>query len=93
MSNMAEKYGLTTEDVERVIQMAWEDRTPFGAIEYQFGMPEKDVIVLMRENMKRSSFKLWRKRVTGRATKHRKVRGFDTGRFKSDNQKTYRDNS
>ena len=50
----------------RIIEMAWEDRTPFDAIEDQFGLSEKDVIVIMRKNLKLSSFKLWRKRVSGR---------------------------
>ena len=59
------------DDIEdRIIEMAWEDRTPFEAIEYQFGMKENDVRKLMRENLKRSSFELWRKRVKGRKTKH-----------------------
>ena len=52
--------------------MAWEDRTPFEAIEYQFGMKENEVRELMRKNLKRSSFELWRKRVKGRKTKHSK---------------------
>ena len=53
--------------------MAWEDRTPFGAIEVQFGLPEKEVIKLMRRSLKPSSFRLWRKRVTGRKAKHREL--------------------
>lgn len=68
--------------------MAWEDRTPFEAIERQFGLLEKDVIALMRRQMKSSSFKMWRERVTGRKTKHTHKRGFVEGRFKSQNQKT-----
>jgi len=67
--------------------MAWEDRTPFDAIEYQFGLNEKQVIALMRREMKPSSFRMWRKRVSGRSTKHRKLRGFLEGRFRSQNQK------
>tara|TARA_Y100001968_G_scaffold191842_1_gene175770 strand:+ start:770 stop:967 length:198 start_codon:yes stop_codon:yes gene_type:complete len=65
--------------------MAWEDRTPFDAINFQFNLKEKDVIQLMRSNLKRSSFKLWRKRVSGRKLKH----GFPDSptRFKSSNQK------
>ncbi|MGF1485717.1 MAG: TIGR03643 family protein [Prochloraceae cyanobacterium] len=73
--------------IDRVIEMAWEDRTPFAAIEFQFGLSEKDVIAIMRKYMKRSSFKMWRKRVTGRKTKHLAKRDFLAGRFKSDNQK------
>ena len=71
----------------RVIQMAWEDRTPFEAIEFQFGLSEKEVIALMRQSLKPSSYRLWRKRVTGRRTKHLKKRSFTVGRFKSHNQK------
>ena len=67
---------------DRVIEMAWEDRTPFEAIEFQFGMSERDVINLMRLKLKKSSFKLWRKRVNGRKTKHLKLRTFGKGRFK-----------
>ena len=61
---------MTEEDLDRIIQMAWEDRTPFEAIEFQFGLKENDVRKLMRSNLKDSSFKLWRKRVKGRKTKH-----------------------
>lgn len=60
----------TSEDLDRIIEMAWEDRTPFEAIEFQFGLSEPQVIALMRQQMKTSSFKLWRKRVSGRQTKH-----------------------
>ena len=56
--------------IDRVIEMAWEDRTSFEAIQYQFGLSEKDVIALMRKEMKSSSFRMWRKRVSGRKTKH-----------------------
>ncbi|WP_188020497.1 TIGR03643 family protein [Synechococcus sp. RS9907] len=61
---------LPSEDLDRIIEMAWEDRTPFEAIEFQFGLSEPQVIALMRQEMKASSFKLWRKRVSGRKTKH-----------------------
>ena len=70
----------------RIIEMAWEDRTPFDAIEDQFRLSEKDVIVLMRKNLKLSSFKLWRKRVSGRKMKHRKNHAKNMYRFKSKNQ-------
>ena len=60
-------------DLDRIIEMAWEDRTPFDAILLQFGINEGDVIKLMRNNLKSSSFKLWRKRVQGRKTKHKKL--------------------
>ncbi|MEL7226623.1 MAG: TIGR03643 family protein [Cyanobacteria bacterium P01_D01_bin.36] len=80
---------LDTATIDRVLEMAWEDRTPFGAIEVQFGLKEQEVIEVMRRYMKRSSFKMWRKRVTARKTKHAKRREFDSGRFKSSNQKNY----
>jgi uncharacterized protein (TIGR03643 family) len=68
----AERYN-NDEDIYRIIQMAWEDLTPFEAIEFQFGLKEKEVIEFMRLNSKESSFRMWRKRVTGRVTKHRKL--------------------
>jgi uncharacterized protein (TIGR03643 family) len=61
---------LSAADLSRVIEMAWEDRTPFDAIEQHFGLSEPQVIALMRKELKRGSFNLWRERVTGRATKH-----------------------
>lgn len=61
---------LSESDISRLIEMAWEDRTPFDAIEKIFGLSEPQVIQLMRSELKRRSFELWRKRVTGRATKH-----------------------
>lgn len=61
--------------------MAWEDRTPFGAIESQFGLAESEVIKIMRKELKRSSFELWRKRVSGRKTKHPKKAGVELTRF------------
>jgi uncharacterized protein (TIGR03643 family) len=67
--------------------MAWEDRTPFEAIEEQFGLTEPQVIALMRHTMKSSSFRMWRQRVTARKTKHLKQRDFLLGRFKSSNQR------
>ena len=57
-------------DIDRVIEMCWEDRTPFEAIEHQFGLKEDDAIKIMRKNLKPKSFKVWRKRVYGRKTKH-----------------------
>ena len=61
---------LESADLDRIIEMAWEDRTPFEAIAYQFGLSEPQVIQLMRSQMKPSSFRMWRKRVSGRKTKH-----------------------
>ncbi|ELA7355602.1 TPA: TIGR03643 family protein [Vibrio alginolyticus] len=68
---------LTSETESRIIEMAWEDRTPFEAIKFQFGLNESDVIQFMRSRLKSSSFKLWRKRVSGRNTKHNKLRNSD----------------
>ncbi|MFT7251454.1 MAG: hypothetical protein ACI9FW_001193 [Flavobacterium sp.] len=68
--------------LDRIIEMAWEDRTPFDAITFQFGISEKETIEIMRSEMKLSSFKLWRKRVQGRATKHAKLRVNGIDRFK-----------
>ncbi len=65
---------LSETDLSRLIEMAWEDRTPFDAIERNFGLSESQVITIMRTELKRSSFNLWRKRVTGRATKHLALR-------------------
>lgn len=78
---------LELEDIDRIVEMAWEDRTPFEAIALQFGLQEQQVIELMRQQMQASSFKMWRKRVSGRKTKHLKQRDFDNGRFRSQNQK------
>lgn len=80
---------LDSETIDRVVEMAWEDRTPFEAIATQFGLTEQQVIAIMRCQMKPSSFRMWRKRVSGRKTKHLKVRNFKEGRFKSSNQKDY----
>lgn len=79
---------LSEQDIDRIIEMAWEDRTPFEAIEAQFGLSEASVIVLMRNNLKRSSFLLWRKRVnSGVSQKHLKKRDPDISRFKCDRQR------
>jgi uncharacterized protein (TIGR03643 family) len=78
---------LDGEAVDRIIEMAWEDRTSFEAINLQFGLLEKDVIALMRREMKSSSFKMWRKRVSGRKTKHAQQRSFVKGRFRCQDQK------
>ncbi|WP_406947781.1 TIGR03643 family protein [Psychrobacter luti] len=66
--------------LSRVIEMAWEDRTPFEAIEQSYGLDETAVIKLMRQELKPSSFRLWRQRVTNRVTKHQAKRPFDVGR-------------
>ena len=80
VTNDAGDRVLDEAQVSRVIEMAWEDRTPFGAIEHSYGLTESDVIKLMRQTLKPSSFKLWRERVSNRATKHEAKRGFDVGR-------------
>ncbi|WP_440056351.1 TIGR03643 family protein (plasmid) [Pseudoalteromonas sp. T1lg65] len=67
-------------DISRVIEMAWEDRTPFEAIELTYGLSESQLIRFMRENLRSSSFKLWRKRVSGRKSKHIKLRHPDISR-------------
>ena len=79
---------LDERQLDRVIEMAWEDRTPFEAILYQFNLTEKDVIKLMRSNLKESSFKRWRKRVnSGVSKKHLKKRSDEISRFKCSRQR------
>jgi uncharacterized protein (TIGR03643 family) len=75
-------------DADRIVEMAWEDRTPFEAIDFQFGLSESEVIDLMRNQLQRGSFKRWRKRVTGRKTKHSVIRSEQITRFKCDRQKS-----
>lgn len=82
----------TERDTDRIIEMAWEDRTTFDAIFFQFGLKEQEVISLMRKEMKYSSFKRWRKRVSNRSTKHLKKRNFEFGRFKCSRQKSIANN-
>lgn len=83
---------LSERDIDRIIAMAWEDRTPFDAITMQFGLKEQEVIKLMRREMKASSFRMWRARVQGRKTKHSKRRDFEEGRFKCSRQRTISNN-
>jgi uncharacterized protein (TIGR03643 family) len=79
----ANKSALSIEDIDRIIEMAWEDRTPFEAIEKQFGIKESTVIKIMRKELKRSSFNLWRKRVnSGISQKHAQLRDPAINRFK-----------
>lgn len=78
---------LSEQDIDRIIEMAWEDRTPFEAIELQFGLLEKEVIALMHKHMKGSSFRMWRTRTNGRTTKHQVISTLQKGRFKSSRQK------
>ena len=89
---MKKKPLLSNEQIDRIIEMAWEDRTPFDAILAQFGLNEKNVIDLMRKELKINSFKLWRERVHGRKTKHRKIRSNNIDRFKCSRQKNISNN-
>jgi uncharacterized protein (TIGR03643 family) len=83
-----EKQILAPKDIDRIIEMAWEDRTTFEAIEMQFGLKQQDVIKLMRKEMKASSFKMWRARTKGRSTKHASLRSDEVDRFKCSRQKS-----
>ncbi len=74
---------LTDADVSRIVEMAWEDRTPFESIKMQFGLNESGVIALMRYHMKASSFRMWRKRMAGRVTKHRALRSPEIKRHRA----------
>ena len=74
-------------DISRIIEMAWEDRTPFDAILDSYGLSEREVKALMKYQLKFSSYRLWRKRVTGRKTKHTSRRNFIFGRHKSPNKR------
>ena len=81
-------HNFKDDQIDRIIEMAWEDRTPFDAIELQFGLKENDVRKIMRTSLKESSFKMWRKRVTGRKSKH--IQKSESTRFKSKNQRANR---
>ena len=81
------KQNFSAKEMDRIIQMAWEDRTPFEAIEIQFGLKEKDVIAFMRKNSLPSSFVMWRKRMKSRKTKHTALRDEGINRFKCSRQK------
>ena len=83
---------LSSNQINRIIEMAWEDRTTFEAIQSQFGLSEQQVISLMRKELKPKSFRNWRSRVSGRKTKHSKLRTFETGRFKFSRQRTISNN-
>ena len=85
---IAEPKQLTLADIDRIIEMAWEDRTPFDAIEYQFGLKEGEVRQLMKQQLRFSSYKLWRKRVEACKTKHQKLRNGEINRFKCTRQRT-----
>ncbi|MDJ0363932.1 TIGR03643 family protein [Hymenobacter sp. H14-R3] len=83
-----EELPTKAEDIDRIIEMAWEDRTPFEAILAQFGLPEQAVIELMRRELKPASWRRWRERVQGRATKHQAKSAVDDARFKSGLQRS-----
>jgi len=83
----------TEREIDRIIQMAWEDRTPFEAIKFQFAISEKETIEIMRRNLKRSSFNLWRKRVNQKVSlKHLKKRNEEISRFKCSRQRSISNN-
>jgi len=84
---MNKQTTFNTIDADRIIQMAWEDRTPFEAIHFQFGLKEKEVIEFMRKNSLPSSFRMWRKRMQSRKTKHTALRNTTVNRFKCSRQK------
>ena len=84
---MKNKIVFSPRELDRIIEMAWEDRTSFDVIKKQFGIAEKDVIKLMRKELKEKSFKMWRKRVQGRSTKHSSMSSGDKLRFKSNSQR------
>lgn len=77
-------------DISRIIEMAWEDRTPFEAIQREYGLNETAVLQLMRKHLKLNSFKLWRERMTGRKTKHLKLREPDINRAYASGQYKHR---
>ena len=89
---MKKRKALSEKEIDRIIEMAWEDRTPFDAIQLQFDLKEQDVITLMRREMKPKSFKMWRERVQGRKTKHLKSRTSDVDRFKCSRQRNISNN-
>ena len=83
---------LSLKDIDRIIEMAWEDRTPFDAIQYQFGLSESDVRKLMKQELRFRSYKLWRMRVEACKTKHQKTRIEGIDRFKCDRQRAISNN-
>tara|TARA_B100000780_G_scaffold112320_1_gene78645 strand:+ start:263 stop:553 length:291 start_codon:yes stop_codon:yes gene_type:complete len=87
-----DKKFFTDQQIDRIIEMAWEDRTPFDAILLQFGVNEKEVITIMRTEMKTSSFKMWRERVQGRKTKHSRSSSPEKDRFRCSRQKNISNN-
>lgn len=93
MGGSVQLSNLSVVEIDRVIEMAWEDRTPFEAIKFQFGLAEKDVIALMRRELKSGSFKLWRKRVnSGVSQKHLQKRSDEINRFRCSRQRSISNN-
>lgn len=92
VKKIIQQHQLSDRDIDRIVGMAWEDRTPFDAIESQFGLKEAEVIKLMKSEMRLNNWKKWRARVQGRKTKHLKRRGEDVSRFKCSRQKTISSN-
>ena len=86
------KINLSEIEIDRIIEMAWEDRTPFDAIQYQFGLNESDVRKLMKQELRFRSYKLWRMRVEACKTKHQKTRLEGIDRFKCDRQRPISNN-
>lgn len=89
---MRKKIDLSADQIDRIVEMAWEDRTPFEAIAIQFGLREEEVIQLMRRTIKSKSFRMWRARVQGRKTKHLKQRKQEVIRFRCSLQKNISQN-
>lgn len=87
MKSKQSDLSFTEFELNRIVEMAREDRTPFDAIESQFGLSEQQVIELMRRQFKPTSWRMWRKRVQGRATKHAALSSVDDGRFKANQQR------
>lgn len=83
----AAKPNFTPDEIDRIIEMAWEDRTPFEAIEAQFGINEAGVKEIMKSTLKLNSYKLWRKRVHEVSIKHLKKRNSEVDRFKCSRQR------
>lgn len=88
-----DKENFSERDIDRIIEMAWEDRTPFDAIKVQFGLTEKEVIRLMQTHLHPNSWRRWRARVRNRPTKHAKLKSKDVLRFKSKAQKIISNNA
>jgi uncharacterized protein (TIGR03643 family) len=93
MQTLTHKHNFDERQLDRIIEMAWEDRTPFEAIKFQFGLPEAEVIKIMRRELKLNSFKLWRKRVhSGTSQKHTQKRSSEIDRFKCTRQRSISNN-